>query len=65
MTTMRTLRPLALAALTFLSVAPAFAAGCCDQGYTIRPLHIVGAAAALIGLAAAFLVIRRQTRPNA
>ena len=64
MTTMRTLRHIALAALTFLSVAPAFAAGCCDQGYTVRPLHIV-AAAALIGLAGAVLVFRRQTRPNA
>lgn len=65
MTTMRTLRHLALAALTFLSVTPAFAAGCCDQGYTVRPLHIVAAAAALIGLAGAVLVFRRQTRPNA
>ena len=65
MTTMRTFRPLALTALSLMLAAPAFAAGCCDQGYTIRPLHIVGAAAALIGLTAAFLVIRRQTRPTA
>ena len=65
MTTMRTIRSLSLACLLALSASPAFAAGCCDQGYTIRPAHIVGAAAALIGLTAAFLVIRRQTRPNA